>query len=114
MLTTNSLNHSPHEFSQHCDVSFLQRDASKAGDAEPAEKPPEVPQKKPRNIDFFMEELKREQELREQREKERAERGGSAVDSSPLEGGRRRVSCGVGSGIQSIIRLLTSCGSRPY
>lgn len=43
--------------------------------------------KKPRNIDFFMEELKRESEERARREKERAERGEEYVPRR-REGGK--------------------------
>jgi len=45
--------------------------------------------KKPRNIDFFMEELKRESEARARRDKERAERGEEYVPRR-REGGKVR------------------------
>ncbi|CAI5968211.1 unnamed protein product, partial [Closterium sp. NIES-65] len=49
--------------------------------AEPVPKAKE--QKKPRNIDFFMQELKQEQELREQREKELKERAEARAAGKP-------------------------------
>ncbi|CAI5480552.1 unnamed protein product [Closterium sp. Yama58-4] len=101
-------------------AGILSKDKNPFGVEEP-EKPAEpVPkakeQKKPRNIDFFMQELKQEQELREQREKELKERAESRAAGKPYgnegqpsllgsegtdllqpfpDGVRRRVSIGV-------------------